>query len=205
MDVTQTQLEAEQVAAERPASVTYQWPAQGEWTYDDYARLPDNGWRYEVIRGELVMSPAPSAAHQSAAVALIYALQGYVRSRNIGRVLAAPIDVILPDLSSPVQPDVLVVLNEHLAIIEDRIEGVPDLVIEILSPSTARHDRHVKYRLYAEAGVTEYWIVDPEACTADVYTRLGNGFVPLGHYERDGVIQSKLLPELRLPLDEICA
>ena len=119
-------------ATDKATSVTYHWPAQGAWTYDDYARLPDDGWRYEIIGGEL-------------------------------------------------------------------------LVIEVLSPATARHDRTTKYHLYAEAGVTEYWIIDPEAGAADIYTRRGNGFVPLGHYERGGIIQSELLPELRLPLDELLA
>jgi len=151
------------------------------------------------------MSPAPSAEHQSIVVALVYLLQTFVRQHDLGRVLVAPIDVMLPDLASPVQPDVLVVLKANLAIIRQRVEGVPDLVIEVLSPATARHDRTTKYRLYAAAGVTEYWIIDPDAGAADIYTRRGNGFVPLGHYERGGVIQSELLPGLRLPLDELLA
>ena len=205
MDVTDTQLEAEQVAAERPATVTYRWPAQGEWTYDDYARLPDNGWRYEVIRGELHMSPAPNIAHQTISMALSAALYNHLRAGNLGRVLEAPIDVILPDLASPVQPDIVIVLAAHESIIgAANIQGVPDLVVEILSPSTARNDRHTKYRLYAEAGVGEYWIIDPDACAADVYTRRGNAFVPLGHYERDGAIHSELLPDLMIPMAELC-
>ena len=204
MDTPQTRQLEEQAAPDRPASVTYRWPAQGEWTYDDYARLPDNGWRYEVIRGELHMSPAPNVAHQDIIVSLIYILQGFVRSRKLGRVLVAPVGVILPDIASPVQPDVLVVLTPNLGIIGERVEGVPDLVIEVLSPGTARHDRQVKYRLYAEAGVTEYWIIDPDACAADIYTRRGNAFVPLGHYQRDGAIHSELLPDLTIPMTELC-
>lgn len=190
---------------EKATSVTYQWPAQGAWTYADYARLPDDGWRYEIIGGELHMSPAPNAEHQSIVVVLVRLLGEFVHRQALGRVLVAPIDVMLPDLASPVQPDVLVVLKANLDIIRQRVEGVPDLVIEVLSPATARHDRTTKYRLYAEAGVTEYWIIDPEAGAADIYTRRGNGFVPLGHYERGGVIQSELLPALRLPLDELLA
>lgn len=192
-------------ATDKATSVTYHWPAQGAWTYDDYARLPDDGWRYEIIGGELHMSPAPNAEHQSIVVALVHLLRVFVREHDLGRVLVAPIDVMLPDLASPVQPDVLVVLKANLGIIRQRVEGVPDLVIEVLSPGTARHDRHTKYHLYAEAGVSEYWIIDPEARTADVYTRRGNGFVPLGHYERGGVIHSELLPALRLPLDDLLA
>ena len=190
---------------DKAASITHQWPAQGAWTYDDYARLPDDGWRYEVISGELHRSPTPSAEHQSVVVALIHGVETYVRQHGVGRVLVAPIDVMLPGLASPVQPDVLVVLNVNLGIIRQRVEGVPDLVIEVLSPATARHDRYTKYQLYAEAGVGEYWIIDPEARAADVYTRRGAGFVPLGHYERGGEIRSELLPALRLPFDELLA
>lgn len=190
---------------DKATSITYQWPPQGAWAYDDYARLPDDGWRYEIIGGELHISPAPSAEHQSIVVALVHLLRSFVRQHELGRVLAAPIDVMLPDLASPVQPDVLVVLKANLAIIQQRVEGVPDLVIEVLSPATARYDRQTKYRLYAEAGVTEYWIIDPATGAADVYTRRGNGFVPLGHYERGGVIRSELLPALRLPIDELLA
>jgi Uma2 family endonuclease len=190
---------------DKAESITYQWPQQGEWTYNDYARLPDDGWRYEIIGGELHMSPAPNAEHQSIVAALVHLLRSFVRQNDLGRVLVAPIDVMLPDLASPVQPDVLVIPKANVDIIRQRVEGVPDLVIEVLSPATARHDRTTKYRLYAEAGVTEVGIIDPDAQTADIYTRRGNGFVPLGHYERGGVIQSELLPALRLPLDELLA
>ena len=179
---------------DKATSVTYQWPAQGAWTYDDYARLPDDGWRYEIIEGELHMSPAPSADHQSIVAVLVRLIGVFIHQHDLGRVLLAPIDVMLPDLASPVQPDVLVVLKANLHIIRRRVEGVPDLVIEVLSPATARHDRTTKYRLYAEAGVTEYWIIDPDAGAADIYTRRGNGFVPL-----------ELLPGLRLPMDELLA
>ena len=193
------------VALDKPASITYRWPRQGDWTYEAYARLPDNGWRYEVIQGELHMSPAPSIAHQQTSIALAVALYNYVRQHNLGRVFEAPIDVILPDLATPVQPDIVLILAANLDIVQKaNVRGAPDLVVEILSPSTAAHDRHTKYGLYAEAGVTEYWIIDPESCAADIYTRRGNAFVPLGHYERDGVLQSELLPDLRLAMSELC-
>ena len=190
---------------DKATSVTYQWPAQGAWTYDDYARLPDDGWRYEVIGGELHMSPAPNAEHQSIVAALVHLLREFVRQHDLGRVLVAPIDVMLPDLASPVQPNVLLILKANLGIIRQRVEGVPDLIIEVLSPGTARHDRYTKYHLYAEAGVREYWIIDPQAGAADIYTRRGSGFVPLGHYERGGEIRSELLPALRLPMNELLA
>jgi Uma2 family endonuclease len=190
----------------QPASIIYRWPRQGEWTYEDYARLPDDGRRYEVIDGRLHVSPAPRTKHQLVSFELAFALYTYIKANNLGRVLEAPIDLILPGLTSPVQPDILFIAQERLPIIQEKfIEGVPDLIIEVLSPGNQAHDRHLKYALYEEAGVKEYWIVDPDNCLVDVYTLYDdNQYMPFGHFERGGVIQSSLLPNLRLPLDEIC-
>jgi Uma2 family endonuclease len=158
-----------------------------------------------VIKGELYMSPAPGIAHQQASIALSATLYNYARERGIGRVFEASIDVIQPDLATPVQPDILLILTANLGIVQTaNIRGTPDLIVEILSPSTASYDRHTKYGLYAEAGVLEYWLVDPESCSADIYTRRGSAFVPLGHYERNGVIHSELLPDLRIAMSELC-
>lgn len=194
------------VTLKQPASVIYEWPAQGAWTYDDYARLPDGEWRYEVIRGELHMSPAPNSDHQRLSFLLAVAIHLYVEAHNLGRIYEAPIDVILPDLATPVQPDILFIRPDNLEIVRSaNIEGVPDLIIEVLSRDNPSHDRRTKYRLYAEAGVKEYWIVDPERCEIDVYALRGNAYVPFGRFTRGGVIRSELLPELRIPVDEICA
>lgn len=188
------------------ASTIYQWPQQGEWTYDDYARLPDDGRRYEVIGGNLHMGPAPRPIHQE----LIYKVLGhigqFVEQRQLGKIYFAPIDVILPNLASPVQPDILFISQQQLDTVkENYIEGVPDLIIEVLSPTNPQYDRRTKYDLYAEAGVGEYWIVDPDACIIDIYTLHDNNiYVPFGHFERGGMIQSGLFPDLRIPLDELC-
>jgi Uma2 family endonuclease len=188
------------------ASIIYHWPPQGEWTYEDYARLPDDGRRYEVIGGNLYVSPAPEIQHQATSMELASELHQLVKSRKLGRVYSAPIDVILPDMATPVQPDIIFISTDRLDIItKKRIEGVPNLVIEILSPGSVRYDRRTKYDLYAEAGVKEYWIVDPANCTADVFVLRGNVYVPFGHFIRDGVIQSELLPDLRIPLADICS
>ena len=182
----------------------YQWPRQGEWTYEDYRRLPDDRFRYEIIGGNLYMSPAPSTKHQLASVELTYALVSFVKKHNLGRVYEAPIDVILPDLASPVQPDILFIAKERLDIVREQfIDGAPDLIVEALSPGSLRHDRHTKFQLYAAAGVKEYWIADPDACTVDVYVPRGNAYVPLGHFALDGSIQSELFPELRVPVKDI--
>jgi Uma2 family endonuclease len=109
------------------------------------------------------------------------------------------------DMATPVQPDIIFISTDRLEIItKKRIEGVPDLVIEILSPRSVGYDRRTKYDLYAEAGVRAYWIVDPANCTADDFVLRGNVYVPFGHFGRDGHIQSELLPDLRTPLADIC-
>lgn len=191
---------------EQSASVIYQWPRQGEWTYEDYAQLPDNGRRYEVIGGKLYMSPAPSTTHQELILALAATLRRHVMESDLGKIYISPIDVILPELAHPVQPDILFIPKDRLEMVEENfITGVPDLIVEVLSPGNAAHDRRTKYNLYMEAGVQEYWIVDPETCIVDVYTLYEEShYLPHAHIERGGAIQSKLLSDLRIPLDEIC-
>ncbi len=182
----------------------YQWPRQGEWTYEDYRRLPDDRFRYEIIGGNLYMSPAPRTKHQLTLFELAMALSNFAQKHKAGQVLIAPIDVILPDLASPVQPDILFIAKERLDIVREQfIDGAPDLIVEVLSPGNLRHDRHTKFQLYAAAGVKEYWIADPDACTVDVYVPRGNAYVPLGHFALDGAIQSELFPELRIPVKDI--
>lgn len=193
-------------AKTQAASVVYQWPSQGEWAYEDYARLPDDGRRYEVIGGNLHVSPAPLTRHQVVVTELAYALMTFTKTEKVGQILVSPIDVILPDLANPVQPDILFIANERLGIVKEQfVAGVPDLIVEVLSPGNPAHDRRTKYALYEGAGVKEYWIVDPEACIVDVYTLYGGDlYVPHGHFAPGGVIQSKLLSDLRISVDDIC-
>lgn len=194
-------------ASSRATSVIYEWPEQGEWTYEDYARLPDDGRRYEVIRGRLHVTPAPSTKHQLVSFELAFALYEHVTANKLGRVLEAPVDLILPDRATPVQPDILFIARERRAILQEQfIEGAPDSIIEVLSPGNVHYDRHTKYDLYAEAGVREYWIVDPDDCLVDVYTLHDDDiYVPFGHFERGGAIRSSLLPDLQIPLEDVCA
>jgi Uncharacterized protein conserved in cyanobacteria, COG4636 len=130
-------------------------PPQGRWTYADYAALPDDGNRYEIIAGVLYMTPAPGTGHQSVSARLVTFLVTHVEFAGLGRVFAAPVDVELaPD--TVVQPDIVVVLSANLdRITPSRIIGAPDLVVEILSPGTAGYDRREKQDAYARAGVGE--------------------------------------------------
>jgi Uma2 family endonuclease len=180
-------------------------PAQGDWTYEDYNRLPDNGFRYEVIDGELFMSPAPNPHHQTIAGEIFFALMKLAKEQNLGRVLSAPVDVVLSDIGTPVQPDVIFIRQERLDIIGERkIDGAPDLVVEVLSPGTEQYDRQTKYTLYARAGVPEYWLVDPKSCTIEVHVLRGQAYAPLGTFGPEATIQSELLPDLHLAISDIC-
>jgi Uma2 family endonuclease len=145
--------------------------------YADYVALPDDGKRYEILDGELFVTPAPTPQHQIISGNLVWILEGHVRSRGIGKVLAAPLDVIFAD-SSIAQPDVVYLDNARMSLISPRgIEGAPNLLVEVLSPTTKRTDRHVKLALYARYDVPFYWIVDPAARALEAYRREGTGYV----------------------------
>ena len=164
-------------------------PPQGRWTYADYAALPDDGNRYEIIAGVLYMTPAPGTGHQSVSARLVTFLVTHVEFAGLGRVFAAPVDVELaPD--TVVQPDIVVILSANLdRITPSRIIGAPDLVVEILSPGTAGYDRREQQDAYARAGVGEYWIVDPGAQTVELLT------LEQGGYRSHGVFRG----QARLP------
>jgi Uma2 family endonuclease len=153
-------------------------PDPGAWTYEDYLRLPDDGRRYEILRGRLLMSPAPRPRHQQIVGRLFLALSHFLHATELGDLYFAPIDVLLPGLAQPVQPDLVMIRKARREVIQERaIVGVPDLIIEVLSPSSWQIDRRDKYELYAEAGVSEYWTVDPERRTIEVLPGL-----PIGCY-----------------------
>ena len=149
-------------------------PDSCKLTYADYVTLPDDGRRYEILDGELAVSPSPTSLHQLVSHNLDVALSTWVRARALGRMWAAPLDLILAD-TVVTQPDLIYVSKSRSAIVSRRgLEAAPDLVIEILSDSTAARDRGVKMRIYARHGIPRYWIVDPEARTLEVYS-LGDG------------------------------
>jgi Uma2 family endonuclease len=139
----------------------------GTWTYADLVTLPDDGRRYEIIEGELYEMPAPSWAHATVIANLISALIPLVVKLD-GLWRTAPLDVFFQG-ADPVQPDIIVLLPESQALRTERgVEGPPDILIEVLSPSNRGHDLLTKRALYARAGVREYWLVDPEARTIEI-------------------------------------
>ena len=133
--------------------------------YEDYARIPADGKRHEVLDGELYVTPAPTPQHQRLSKRLQCRLEGHFETRGLGEVFNAPIDMILGE-HDIAQPDLLVVADP--AQISGRgIERAPLLVVEVLSPSTRAQDRGIKLRRYAALGVAHYWILDPDAETLE--------------------------------------
>ena len=143
-------------------------------TWEDALRMPDDGNRYEFIGGRLYMTPAPVIRHQRVSKLLQLALVDLLERSGRGEIFYAPCLVQFPGTEDRVQPDLLFVSNERRDIIgRKQLTGAPDLVVEILSPSTAHRDCGVKLDLYARCGVREHWIVDPDDDTVDVW-RFGN-------------------------------
>ncbi|MBI2402258.1 MAG: Uma2 family endonuclease [Gemmatimonadetes bacterium] len=139
-------------------------------TWRDVLEMPEDGNRYEAIGGELYVSPPPRPRHQWVSAGLFAALHDLLVRPGHGYLFYAPIGVEFLETEEGVQPDILFVSKERFHIVtEDWIQGAPDLVIEIPSPSTARRDRTVKRHLYQRQGVPEYWIVDPDAKQVEVW------------------------------------
>ncbi len=170
--------------------------------YEDYAAIPDDGRRHEIIDGRHYVNPAPASYHQIVLTNLLVALVVHVTKHRLGRVLPSPIDVLLSG-HDIVQPDIVFVRAAKAKIIEPKnIKGAPDLVVEILSDSNRRYDVRTKYELYERGGVTEYWIVDPDELGVRVFRRDGAKFALVPAADP---ITTPLLPSFALPLADIFA
>ena len=188
-----------------------------QYTYEDFLLFPDDGKRHEIIDGEHYMSPSPLTKHQRISMNLSVAFSIFLKKNKIGEVFHAPYDVIFSD-TNIVEPDILFVSAERAMIVtEKNIQGAPDLVIEILSPSTRKTDEITKRKLYEHYGVGEYWVVDPELETVKIYRRVNDpqGSHPsqgtLSRYERfaelsretNDSLSTAYLPSWTMPLSEI--
>lgn len=171
-------------------------------TYDIYAALPDDGLRYEVLEGALeLMSPGPSAAHQILSHSLQVLLGPDCRADYL--ILCAPLDVILSQ-TNVVQPDLIFVHRDRLDIVTPRgVEGIPDLVVEILSPGSRRRDRVRKQEIYERHGVPEYWILDPVARTLDQFLWVDGSYGLEEVYEGDERVHSDRLRCVSFTVDEL--
>jgi Uma2 family endonuclease len=165
-------------------------------TYRDYEALPADGRRYEILDGELSVTPAPVPRHQRVSGTLYSILRSHVLARGLGEVLYAPIDVILAD-TTIVQPDLVYLDPTRAHLVSDRgIEGPPTLVIEILSPSTTRIDRGIKPDLYQRYGVPYYWIVDANARTVEAYGLAEGRYALLARVSGAGPVSLPPFPDL---------
>ena len=171
-------------------------------TYQDYLNM-DGEERYELIDGELIMVGAPNFAHQKASVVLVSRMFTFADDRELGDVLHAPYDVILSD-TDVVQPDILFVSNERAHIrTPANIRGAPDLVVEILSPSSASRDWREKFELYAKHGVKEYWIVDPANRVVWLARLRGGALEIAGTYGIGDTVSSTVLAGFSVKVDDI--
>ena len=151
-------------------------PRGKRWTYADYCRIPPDRKRHEIIDGRHYVSPSPSPFHQWVLGKLLRRLDSAIGDQGLGLVFCAPLDVHL-GRGTVVQPDIVVLTTQPCALQTDRkITGVPDLVVEVLSPSTHTHDRKRKFERYQRAGVREFWIVDPEAQRIEQFVLQGGKY-----------------------------
>jgi len=173
------------------------------YTYADYYEW-DDGERWELIDGvPYMMSPAPTTAHQKISRELTYQLTAFLKGKKC-ELFAAPFDVRLNadgDDNTVVQPD-LVVICDRSKINDRGCKGAPDLVVEILSPSTARHDRMVKFKLYRKAGIREYWIVDPDTKTVQTCI-LRDGFYVIAMYDDTDAVPVHVLNGCMIDLQPV--
>ena len=170
-------------------------------TYDDYAALPDDGKRYEVLAGELYVVPAPNLSHQGVAKRLFRTLDRFFEGNNLGEVFFAPLDVILGP-HDVAEPDILVVIDPSQFSTRG-IEGPPALVVEILSPSNRTHDLITKARRYLALGIQHYWIVDPDAHRLTCQQAAGDRWVVVAEGRDNDRVCDPAWPDLAIDLADL--
>jgi Uma2 family endonuclease len=175
-------------------------------TYDDFVLFPDDGLRHELIDGEHYVTPSPNTKHQSVSINLTVLIGSWLEQNPIGRLFHAPFDVVFSKFDV-VEPDLLYLSNARTAeaLTPLHVHGVPELVIEIGSPGTRKRDETIKRRLYERAGVSEYWVVDPEVDAIRDYRREGDVFARVVELSANAgdVLTTALLPGLEIPLSRV--
>ena len=180
-----------------PSATSYRMTTQ------QFFELPEGPPYFQLIDGDLYMSPSPRRYHQRISMLLGSELHAFIEDHELGELYAAPSDVVLNN-HTVLEPDLYFVSRERAHILSEQgTLGAPDLVVEILSPSTARLDVGVKRRLYAESGVREMWVVVPETRTLEVYRFAENAAEPVAALGLEDTLHSPVLPGLALPIREI--
>lgn len=184
---------------------TTQATRAGALTYRDLWHTPDDGNRWEIIGGEVYVSPAPFVPHQQVVFNLASLLRAHVRAYRLGQVLIAPVAVVL-ERPSGVQPDVVFVARARRRIIQEKgIFGAPDLIVEVTSPSTASRDRGMKLDLYARVGVPHYWLVDPKRGTLRALRLAGDRYAAEAEIGPRGRFTPSRFPRLSVRMREVLA
>jgi Uma2 family endonuclease len=191
---------------EEPITEYGQLDLNGEYTWVDYLK-----WKFaervELIKGRIVkMSPAPSSGHQIVLRECFGRFYNFFQGKQCN-VFVSPFDVYLPVASGKkdstiVQPDLCIICNASKIAVQGCI-GAPDLVVEILSPGNSRHDLHIKFDLYEESGVKEYWIIQPETRVVQVFSLQQNRYIGLRPFTEGMQVESLLFPELKVSVDDL--
>ena len=179
-------------------------PEDRPLTADDFMSLPmDDGHLYELLQGELILSPSPEMNHQFIVGNLYFKIRSVLESVEFGKVIVSPAAVVLSE-NDVVEPDVFIIRNAQRPLLTRlSFRGAPVIALEVLSPSNRSHDLQRKALLYAKAGVEEYWMVDPEKHRVLVQRLTGAGVDT--EIITAGAVTSKVLPELTMDLSEIFA
>jgi Uma2 family endonuclease len=177
-------------------------PKQGDWTYDQFAALPDDGKRYEIANGVLLFVPSPTGPYQDTIGEVFFHLRSHVKLAGLGLVIQAPFVVELSSMDV-FQPDIFVVMNAHLdRVQEKKIVGAPDLVVEVSVSGTAAFDRLTKYDTYEYTGVLEYWIVNLDRRTVEIFVLEGDEYHSLGVFHGEQKVPSRLISWLSVRVDQ---
>jgi Uma2 family endonuclease len=184
------------------APVAELYPPQGQWAEEDYFALPDINRYVELSKERLIVPPYPTYSHQTALQNLFLKLNAFVEGHKLGIVRFAPLPVRLwPGTIR--EPDIFFIATEHADRIGEQSCGVPDLVIEVISPSTLATDRGEKFFEYARAGVTEYWLADPDQERIEVYILRGSVYELTERFKPGEVACSQLLSGFKVSVDEV--
>ena len=189
-------------AEERILEIARLFPRQGEWTEEDYFSLPESNRMIELSEGRLIISPSPTLEHQTISGNLFSLIRDHVKSNNLGVVVAAPMDVRLRK-GIIRKPDILFMSNEHRDRLTNECLGIPDLVVEILSKSNIGEDRKRKFKQYQNAGVSEYWIVDPFQQDIEIFTLENGAYVLFGKWGTGEIAHSKLLSGFQVAVNSV--
>lgn len=177
-------------------------PNQGDWTVNEYVTLPDDGNRYEIANGVLLVTPTSAGYHQKTIDEVTFYLQSHVKLAGLGLVIQAPCIVEL-SAKDVFQPDIVVVMNTHRdRVQEKRVVGAPDLVVEVSDSSTAAFDRLTKYDTYEYVGVLEYWLLHLERRTVEIFALDGDEYHSLGVFRGEQKVPSRLISWLSVHADQ---